>query len=179
MRVLWLCNRALADEDAGATGTWLDAMARALLDSGAVELGIIGAAAVPEFTRRDYRQVKQWLVPAGTKLGPKSLPSAALISSIVTAVHEFAPNIVHIWGTEWFWGLLTARDLLNYPALLEIQGLKGECAKVFYGGLTSLERMGCIGVKEVPKRDEPCMPIEVTLLDGENSRQRSFAATDS
>jgi len=133
------------------TGTWLGAMAHGLLGSNEIELGIIAPGPDKHFIRSDYRQVKQWLVPS-RPLGRDGLPPTTLIQSIVAAVNEYAPDVIHIWGTEGWWGLLTARGLLEYPALLEMQGLKGEIAKVFYGGLTLSERLSCIGIKEVLKR---------------------------
>ncbi|MGA2248342.1 MAG: glycosyltransferase family 4 protein [Verrucomicrobiota bacterium] len=152
MKILWLCNSALTDVDGAGTGTWLGALAHGLLDSGALEFGIVAFGPVNEFTRRDHRQVKQWLVPAGLALGHNGLPSATLVQSIVEAVREFAPDLIHVWGTEAFWGLLTARGLLLYPSLLEIQGLKAAIGKVFYGGLTLPEQLRCIGFKELLKR---------------------------
>ena len=152
MKTLWLCLYPMENSDAGRSGTWLGAMAGGLLDSEAVELGIIAPSPVSQFTRHDYRQMKQWLVPARARLGRDGLPSASMIDAILTAVKEFAPDLVHIWGTETFWGLLAARGLLTYPSLLEIQGLKGQCAKVYFGGLTLSERLRCIGIKELLKR---------------------------
>lgn len=151
LKILWLCNCPLGDFDGNGTGTWLGAMARGLIDSGAVELGIIAPDQVKRFTRSDYNQVKQWLVPAGTRTGRGGLPQASLVRDIVAAVNEFTPDLVHIWGVEGFWGLLTGRGLIKYPSLLEIQGLKGEIAKVFYGGLTIAEQLKSIGIKEVLK----------------------------
>lgn len=152
MRVLWLCNRALCAEDAGATGTWLDAMARGLLDSGSVELGIIAPGPVRQFSRRDYCQVKQWIMPDRSPLGRNGLPPDSVVQAIVAIATEFAPSLIHIWGTENFWGLLPARGLLTHPALLEIQGFKGQYAKVFFGALTLRERLCCTGIKELLKR---------------------------
>jgi glycosyltransferase involved in cell wall biosynthesis len=127
-------------------------MARGLLDSGSVELGIIVSGPVKQVTRSDYRQVKQWLVPNKSRMGHDGLPTDSVVSSIVTAVNEFSPDLVHVWGTESSWGLLTSRGLLMYPTLLEMQGIKGQIAKVFYGGLTLSEQLRCIGIKEVLKR---------------------------
>lgn len=151
LKVLWLCNCLLSDSDTSSTGSWLDAMARGLLASESVELGIIASGPVKQFTRSDYRQVKQWLVPRRT-LGRGGLPHAALVQAIAAAVNEFSPDLIHIWGTEGFWGLITARGLLTYPSLLEMQGLKGQFAKVYCGGLTLLEQLRCIGIKELIKR---------------------------
>ncbi len=127
-------------------------MIRSLLDSGAVELGIVAPGPVTQFIRRDYRQVKQWLVPLGTPPGRNGLPPASLVQAIVAAAKEFSPDLVHSWGTETYWGLLSSRGLLQYPALLEMQGLKGQYAKVFYGGLTLSEQLRSIGIKELLKR---------------------------
>ncbi|MDR3414061.1 MAG: glycosyltransferase family 4 protein [Formivibrio sp.] len=152
MKILWLCNCPFTESADVGTGTWLGAMARGLLNSGAVELGIIAFGPVKQFTRRDQRQVKQWLVPSGSPLVRNGLPSATMVKSIIEAVKEFSPDLIHTWGTESFWGLLSSRGLLPYPSLLEIQGLKGQYAKVFYGGLTLLEQLRCIGIKELLKR---------------------------
>lgn len=152
MKVLWFCNCPLSDSDDGGTGSWLCAMARGLLDSGSVELGIIVSGPVKQVTRSDYRQVKQWVVPGKIRLGRDGLPQNTLVNYIIAAVNEFSPDLVHVWGTESWWGLLTARGLLAHPTLLEMQGIKGQIAKVFYGGLTLPEQIHCIGVKELLKR---------------------------
>ena len=80
------------------------------------------------------------------------MPPHSLVQSIIAAVKEFSPDLVHSWGTESFWGLLSARGLLTYPSLLEIQGFKGRIAKVFYGDLTLPDQLRLIGIKELLKR---------------------------
>ncbi len=152
MKVLWLCNSPLSNASVNGTGTWLGAMASGLLESDSVELGVIAPSSVKSFTRRDYHHVKQWLVPAGLRLGRDGLPPAAMVQSIVAAVKEFSPDLIHVWGTENFWGLLTAQSMLNYPTLLEIQGLKGQIAKVFCGGMSFSEQFSAIGIKEIFQR---------------------------
>ena len=152
MKVLWLCNCPLRDTDGGGTGTWLDAVARGLLNSNSVELGVIASGSNAQFTRCDYRQVKQWLLPARVRLNRDGLPPDSLVRAILAAVEEFSPDLVQIWGTEACWGLLSARGLLPCPTLLEMQGLKGQIAKVFFGGLTLSEQFHCIGIKELLKR---------------------------
>ena len=151
MKVLWFCNMPLSDSNVSGTGTWLEALANGVQDSHAVQLGIIATGPVKQFVRRDYLQVAQWLVPGRASPGRDGLPSVSLIEAIVTAVREFSPNLIHIWGTEAFWGLLPARELLPYPALLEMQGLKSQYSRVFNGGLTPSEQRACIGFKELVK----------------------------
>lgn len=150
-KVIWFCSTPLSDFDAGGSATWLGAMARGLLNTGVVELGIIALGPTRHLTRCDYGQVKQWIVPNRSPLNRDGLPSGSLVQTIIAAVNEFSPDLVHYWGTEYFWSLLPVRGLLPYPALLEIQGLKGQIAKVFYGGLTLGEQLRCTGIKELLK----------------------------
>lgn len=151
MRILWLSPSLLTDRDEGS-GTWLRAMPAHLLRSGQVTLGNITMAGVSQPIRQDYGEVSQWLIPSVHKLGRDDLPSRRVISDIVEAAREFKPDIVHVWGTEYFWGLLTARKVLPYPSLLEIQGLKGPYSRVFTGGLSFKEILDCTGIKEIVRR---------------------------
>jgi glycosyltransferase involved in cell wall biosynthesis len=151
MRVLWLSPVSLTERDEGG-GTWLRAISPHLLRSGQITLGIIAAATVSQTIRQDYGEVSQWIVPGINHSNSNHLPSKRTVEDIVKAADEFRPDIVHVWGTEYFWGLLTARKLLPYPSLLEIQGLKGPCSRVFAGGLSFREILACIGIREVLRR---------------------------
>lgn len=152
LRILWLSNKMQSERDSTGTGSWLDAMARELTHCGEVQLGNIAHGSVPTTTRQDYGPVQQWIVPSRLKLGRNGLPSREVVAQIVNAVHEFSPDLIHVWGTEGCWGLLTARGLLKPPALLEMQGLKGAIAKVFAGDLSLREQMACVGPKEILRR---------------------------
>lgn len=149
MRVLWLSNKVLSERDSGATGTWLDAMAQGLTCSSEVELGNIAQGGVEKTIRHDYGQIRQWVVPSSAKPSYNGLPSSKIVGTLVKAVEEFSPDLIHVWGTESFWGLLTARRLVRGPVLLEMQGLKTAIARVFHGGLSVREQLACVGPKEI------------------------------
>lgn len=153
IKILWLCNKALSENDSGTSGTWLDAMSQMLVDSEQVVLGNISMGDVKKTTRQDYGPVSQWLVPYTTKfkhmLNRHGLPDADIVESILNAVAEFAPDLVHIWGTENYWGILSANKMIRRVSLLEMQGLKLAIAKVYGGGLSFSEQMACVGLKEV------------------------------
>jgi|SRR5665647_500906 len=151
MRVLWLSPVTLSDRDEGS-GTWLRAMAPKLLSSGQVTLGNVTVAPVSTTIRQDHGEINQWLVPGVHRSNKNDLPTETVIRDIVKAAKEFEPDIVHVWGIEYFWGLLTARKHLPYPSLLEIQGLKRPCSRVYAGGLSLTERLACIGIKEIVRR---------------------------
>ena len=149
MKIIWLSNKLLLGQDSGSTGTWLGTMAQELAKSGSVQLGNISAGSVAEVTRQDHGPFQQWVVPTTTKWNRNGLPSKKIVLDIINAVEEFSPDLVHVWGTEYFWGMLTARKLINRVALLEIQGLIYTIAKVFHGGLTAKEQLACVGLKEI------------------------------
>jgi glycosyltransferase involved in cell wall biosynthesis len=173
MKILWLSNTTLTDSDGGGSGTWLQALSRGLVDSGVVELGNIAMGVVAKTTRQDCGALRQWVIPAAPGSSRNGLPSDTIVADIIKAVEEFAPDMVHVWGTECFWGLLTARKLISQPALLEMQGLKYAIARLFAGGLTAREQLACIGLREMirpssirqgRKRFESWAPFEQEII---------------
>lgn len=152
MKILWLSNVILTDEDHGSSGTWLGALAQRLAASGEVLLGNITSGSVSTMTRRDCGQIPQWIAPSSALSKRDGLPPKSTIAAILKAVDEFEPDLVHVWGTESYWGLLTARNRITRPALLETQGLKFAIAPVFSGGLSFREQLACIGLKELYRR---------------------------
>jgi len=152
LKVLWLSNCPLIESKITGTGTWIQPMAEGLMATGSLQLAVVSFANVTQFVQQDYRNIPQWLVPSRTKLERNGLPSANLIKSITKACEWFRPDLVHVWGVEHFWGLLTARGYIGVPVLLEMQGMKKACAKLFMADLTMKELFQCIGIKEVLKR---------------------------
>lgn len=124
-------------------------MAERLVASGNVTLGNITSAKVRRMTRQDCGTIKQWTVPLSVQSGGDGLPSQKVVANILEASREFAPNLIHVWGTEYFWGLLTSRKIVGVSSLLEIQGLKEPYSRVYDGGLARSERIACIGIKEL------------------------------
>lgn len=149
-KILWLSNRFFTETPDSSTGTWLTAMGNELVASGHVQLANISQDKVESVKRRDCNGITQWVVPY-EKLGRDGLPSRRTVVGIKQAVAEFAPELIHVWGTENYWGLLTARNILTGKSLLDMQGIKYACAQVYYGGLTFSERLRCIGPKELIK----------------------------
>lgn len=150
MKVLWLSNKVQSGQDLGKTGTWLDSMAQGLVQSGQVQLANIAMGPVHQIAQQDAGNITQWVIPAGVMLHLRNgLPPMTIVDDICRVVKEFAPDIVHVWGTETFWGLLSARRLIQHPTLLEMQGVKSAIARVYHGDLTWGEQIACIGIKEI------------------------------
>lgn len=150
MKILWLSNAVLATEDKGLSGTWLDATAQHLIASGQVTLINIVMGNVKEPVQHNDSSIQQWVIPPSSP-GKNGLPSGKSVEIALQIIGKIAPALIHIWGVEAWWGILAARQLLDrsVPVLLEIQGLKGACARVFAGGMTVREQRSCIYLKEM------------------------------
>jgi glycosyltransferase involved in cell wall biosynthesis len=150
IKVIWLCNVAFSDTQAASTGTWLHSMAAALINTGEIELFNITQAKVKDVTRQDHKSIKQWVVPFAS-IKNNGLPNTKIIRQIQEIVNDIDPDVIHIWGTENYWGLLSARGYIKGNTVLEIQGLKFAYAKYFYSGLSLLDVVKCFGIKEFLK----------------------------
>lgn len=147
-KILWLCNHVFTEFQDKATGTWLSSLATKLLATGEVDLYNISQFKVKKCTRRNSGLISQWLVPY-EHLNNQGLPSKKTITYIQNIVNEIHPDVIHIWGTENYWGLLTARKIIEGNVVLDVQGLIYACANAYYGGLLFKELISCLGVKEL------------------------------
>lgn len=137
-----MSNILITTDKPNSTGTWIGSMQRALRTHADVELGNISWSNDPKasgLTRCDYGTLAQWALPYEWP-NRKGLPSSKTVEAIRHIVETFQPDLIHVWGVESYWGMLTANGQLGVKVLLEIQGLKGVYARVFYGGL-SLRRI--------------------------------------
>jgi glycosyltransferase involved in cell wall biosynthesis len=147
MRVVWLCNPSFVEEDTGKSGTWLGPIARGLRQQGGIEMTVLSFGSVAQLTEHDCGGIRQWVVPWA--YGLRDLPAPVLVREIQQRVRDFAPDLIHVWGSECYFGLLTARRLLEAPALLQLQGLKWSLTPVFEGGLSLREQWRSTGLREI------------------------------
>ncbi len=147
-KILWFCNCPITDFSENSTGTWLSAMAQVLIRSGEVELAVVSQTRTKDTIRKDCGAIRQWLLPLD-KTDSNGLPPEKTLTVIQSVVNDVQPDLIHIWGTENYWGMLTCRGLISVPTILEMQGIMYACADVFYGGLNLSELIRCIGPLEV------------------------------
>jgi glycosyltransferase involved in cell wall biosynthesis len=123
-----------------------------LAESDEIELANISQERLKSPIERNFGSIRQWLVP-NEKLGRNGLPSSQTVKYIQDIISEYQPELIHVWGTENYWGILSARKLIPGPVLLEMQGLMYAYARVYYGGLNLFECIRCIGPKEIIRPD--------------------------
>lgn len=150
IKVLWFCNVGFSDAKSASTGSWLYSMSESLIKTGDIELFNISQGNVKKLTRQNFKSINQWFVPPGLR-NTTGLPKKEVIQEIQKVLEEVNPDIIHIWGTENYWGLLYSRGYIKGNVILEIQGLKYAYAKYFYSGLKILDIIKCIRLKEFIK----------------------------
>lgn len=154
MKILWLSNRILDKSSDKQSGTWLTTLAPYIANNKEIELANISIGQVNSFKRKDYLNIKQWIVPKEKRNKKNGLPSTKTVKNIQKAAEEFNPDIIQIWGTENYWGLLTARNLLPGLHLLNMQGLISSIERVYLGNLSPSEIIKCHGIREMIKPNE-------------------------
>lgn len=150
MKILWLSNYRFSNEAIKTTGTWLKVMGEALSKEHDIELVNVTKGPSKEIVFEHVNDIKQYIVPDG-KSYTNDLPKPQIVSQIKKIIEELQPDIIHVWGTESYWGLITKNYVHRFQVLLEIQGILSQIKQQFYGGLTPKEILFCTGFKEIIK----------------------------
>jgi glycosyltransferase involved in cell wall biosynthesis len=146
MKILWFSNCVISEAKPTSTGTWLFTMAKSLVEQGIELYNITQSSSAKDIEESFDFLTGQWILPV-YKL-KDGLPNKHHIKKIQEIVLQVNPDIIHIWGMESYWGLLSARGYIKGKILLEIQGIKYSCIEAFVGGLSIKEQLKCFKFKE-------------------------------
>ncbi len=147
IKVLWFCNVDFSARSSKNTGSWLFSMANALSKNGMVDLYSITHGDVSHVEYSKQAHLAQWVIPY-SKLNSRGLPNEKTIITIQQLVNVIKPDLIHIWGTENYWGLLYTRGFISGNVLLEIQGFKYICSRYFFHGMSFMDIIKCFSIKE-------------------------------
>lgn len=150
MKILWFSNAVLGDKKITGTGTWLVSMAEQLVQKKEIVLYNITLDNVKTIEKTIDKRIIQWKIPIVSKK-KNGLPPYKIITQIQSIVEEIKPDIIHVWGTEGYWGLLISRGIIKGNSILEIQGLLTQIHKYTYADLSFSDIINCFGIKEILK----------------------------
>ena len=152
-KVAWFSNKSILERDPAGTGSWLSPLADKLAKSGEIEICNIVQSNVDIPQRKGTIPLQEWTIPRVSQAYYRKgqLPRH-FVEQAAQIIKEFSPDLIHVWGTENIAGLLTARKIIQCPALLDMQGLKLAYSRVFAADLTFREQLACIGLKEIIRR---------------------------
>jgi glycosyltransferase involved in cell wall biosynthesis len=151
MRVLWLSPielpavaRALG-RPVGRGGGWIDGLRAALMDGDGLELGI--ACVSPEGFEAFSEGGTEYLPLANPSTSTRArralLRATGLSRSLdyteacMTAVQHFAPDVIHVHGTELTLGLVDG--LTDIPCIISIQGVVADVVRHYLDGVSRTE----------------------------------------
>lgn len=150
LKVLWLSNYRFTNDSIKTTGTWLKVMGESLSACENVELINITFGVKRSFSFEVVNGIHQYLLPSTTD-SVSELPDNATVSEIERIIEEVQADIIHVWGTESVWGLITSKYVEHQKVLLEMQGVLCQIRQQFFGGLSFFQILKCTGPKELLK----------------------------
>jgi glycosyltransferase involved in cell wall biosynthesis len=133
MRVLWFThlpsdavNRHFGRPTTSG-GYWIHSLVNPLVESGEVELAIATATAGdPECQFRDGA-VDYFNIPQSKMLEAygvfQKVRSRGYLKKAARLIDAWRPDVIHVHGTERFFGLVRARGLTRAPTVVSVQGL--------------------------------------------------------
>ncbi|MCC6126723.1 MAG: glycosyltransferase family 4 protein [Pirellulales bacterium] len=131
MKVCWFTNvplpsasRALGRKPSPACG-WLTGLSQALLASEDVEIRTVSFVAAEEDAQIFAEGIDHCLVGIPRKRFAEELwfsPSEKTRRKCRELLSAFGPDVVHIHGTEYTYGLLFAQGDIAYPTVVSLQG---------------------------------------------------------
>ena len=147
MKVLWFVNTPfpVVSKHLGigeeVRGGWMPSLAESLQNIDGIELAIAWASAsVKEPARINDNGVDYFLFRSKNAYR-KASPAAYKkeIQSGLDIIEQYKPDIIHIHGTENFYGLIG--EEVNVPTVVTLQGIVNEISRYFMGGLDIFEQI--------------------------------------
>jgi glycosyltransferase involved in cell wall biosynthesis len=98
------------------------ALLEELLRNADIEIAVVTASPSTKESRRHVQGVDFFVVPC----------QKHALQRCADIVREWRPDLVHIHGTERFYGLLSARKMIDTPTVISIQGLLGPYSEWYH-----------------------------------------------
>lgn len=135
MRVLWFTNclteracAAFGASRSSLSGGWMDALYDAVVARDpALRMCIASADSASGLERTQLGSTEFVRFPAGRRG----------VARAISLVHLFAPDVVHVHGSEFFYGLVAQDPSIRSRVAISLQGLVGACSAwpAFFGNL--------------------------------------------
>jgi glycosyltransferase involved in cell wall biosynthesis len=155
MNILWVVNTVFPDpsKELGipnpVLGGWMYGLAKAISKYEDVNMAIATTYPNNEFKRFQISGIDYFLIPCKDKARYNS----SLESFWESICFDFKPDVVHIHGTEYAHGLACIRKLPNLKYVISIQGLVSVYSRYYYAGISILEILSCITLRDLIKFD--------------------------
>ena len=160
MRILWITNTIFPEPSIAldipvpVVGGWMFGLAEQLATRKEITLAVATVYQGSDLKCLNLNGIIYYLLPKKISLGyQKHLEP--LWENICS---EFLPDIIHIHGTEYNHGLSCMRACETLKFVVSIQGLVGIYARYYYAGLSIIDMLKNITLRDVLRHD--------TIFDG-------------
>lgn len=142
MRILWITNTLLppiaqaVDLQADSGGGWMYASLKRLLKNSDLKFAIATVYAGREFVKKEIEGTTYYLLPAKYSDPSKYDQSLELWWQKINSA--FQPEIIHIHGTEYLYGLTWVNACGARGVLVSLQGIISAIAEYYLSGLPRL-----------------------------------------
>ena len=154
MRVLWITNivfPAIAEKmnlPKVVVGGWMYSSAKRLVDANSnVELAVATVYSGNEFVAQELDGVLYFLLPLQGAKSSKHNKNLEIHWKNVRKI--FNPQLVHIHGTEYPYGLAFLNACPDVPAIASIQGIVSCIARYYLAGLTTWDVLKSITLRDL------------------------------
>lgn len=147
MRVMWFTNvplpavyQRINRRSDGVGGSWMSALCDGLRSTGDVKLGV--CTVFPGMADESFESDGVTYFTFGQRARRNAFAgSPDELRRCAAAVRQFAPDIVHVHGTERFYGLLKPHLPTTVPLVVSLQGLLGPYASYgnYFGALSPVD----------------------------------------
>lgn len=143
--------RVACHGNSGYGGHWITQLLEAISSRDDVELGIVTAIPGANDISFTENSISYFIVGQ-----PKRYPAFAMrtadLDKCAAIIDKFKPDLIHIHGSERFYGLIKVRYKVKIPTVISIQGLLGPYSKWrnYFGALTVLNVLKSIQLIEIP-----------------------------
>jgi glycosyltransferase involved in cell wall biosynthesis len=140
MKILWCVNILLPDaaKAVGAPhspfGGWMVSLSSSLAQIDGINLAVAAPYSGSALKKLEVNNITYYLLPGGT-MAMSGKGGDRLKDYWREVVKEFAPDLLHLHGTEYAHGLALLEACPDIPAVVSIQGLLGVCEKYYYAGM--------------------------------------------
>lgn len=153
MNVLWVVNTIFPEVakhfgmPEPVHGGWMYALAGDLSRNSNIKLGVVTVYNGKDFEVIDTGVIKYYLIPSSKRR------SSVQNSDWQKVVHEFNPDLVHIHGTEYSYGMELMDTAPELKYLVSIQGLVSVYYRYYFAGINIKDILSNITFRDLVRRD--------------------------
>ena len=146
MKLLWVVNVIFPDfanklgMESNPSGSWMYSLLDALKKKEGLQISVVTVYQGKEKIYKNVDNIDYYLIPN-------------FKSNWEDIFDSINPNLVHIHGAEYNYGLNLLSTRPNCKYILSIQGIMDACARNYLGGMTTFEVIRNITIRDIIKRD--------------------------